>query len=118
MGPHVMHEAYSHEVSSAGYWPGGPGEEGCFYSYAYPEPPGYRDWPLDSPGTFDEELGEFVLPYEVVRTSGDPDGTLLSFLQSTYDAAATCAQWDREALERSPEDWPRGGGASSVRDVE
>ncbi|HET9772718.1 MAG TPA: DUF5996 family protein [Acidimicrobiia bacterium] len=99
-GPHVMLEAYSHEVSSAGYWPGGDGE-GLFYSYAYPEPPGYRDVEVrPSAATFNGELGEFVLPYELVRQADDPDGLLLEFLQSTYEAAATTAQWDRAALER------------------
>lgn len=100
-GPHVMWEAYSHEVSSCGYWPGPPGEEGVFYAYAYPEPPGYRDTPVEPTGArWDDELGEFVLPYELVRTADDPDATLLAFLQSTYEAAATTARWDRDALER------------------
>jgi hypothetical protein len=101
-GPHVMWEAYSHEVSSAGYWPGPPGEEGVFYAYAYPEPPGYRDTPIDvESARWDDELGEFILPYEVVRTAEDPDLMLLAFLQRTYEAAATAAGWDRQALERS-----------------
>lgn len=101
-GPHVMHEAYSHEVSSCGYWPGGPSEEGVFYAYAYPEPPGYRDRQVAPAGaTWDHELGEFVLAYEVVRTADDPDQTLLAFLQSTYEAAAATASWDRVALERT-----------------
>jgi hypothetical protein len=100
-GPFVMHEAYSHEVSSAGYWPGGDGE-GVFYSYAYPEPDGYRSVPvLPAEAGFDEALGEFVLPYEVVRTADDPDAVLLEFLRSTYAAAADTASWDRAALERS-----------------
>lgn len=100
-GPHVMLEAYSHEVSSAGYWPGGPGEEGIFYSYAYPEPPGFREAPVSpAEASFDEALGEFVLPYEVVRTAADPDAVLLDFLQTTYEAAADNAHWDRAALER------------------
>jgi len=99
-GPQVMLEAYSHEVSSCGYWPGGDGE-GIFYSYAYPEPPGYRDARI-SPDTasYRDDLGEYVLPYEAVRTSADPGATLLAFLQSTYEAAADCARWDRGALER------------------
>lgn len=99
-GFHVMNEAYSHEVSSCGYWPGAEGE-GIFYSYAYPEPPGYRSMPV-SPveARFDDTLGEFVLPYTDVRTSPDPDGALLDFLQTTYEAAATSAHWDR-ALERA-----------------
>ncbi len=99
-GPHVMHEAYSHEVSSAGYWPG-PTGEGVFYSYAYPEGPGYRQHPV-RPGEarFDEALGEFVLPYTAVRTAADPDAVLLDFLQSTYEAAARTSGWDRASLER------------------
>lgn len=99
-GPHVMLEAYSHEVSSAGYWPGGSGE-GLFYSYAYPEPDGYRDWTVrPESARYDPGLGEFVLPYEFVRQGDDPDALLLEFLQSTYEAAATTAGWDRAALER------------------
>ena len=107
-GPHVMWEAYSHEVSSAGYWPGAPGAEGVFYSYAYPEPPGYRDVTV-APGDarFDGDLGEFVLPYETVRTADDPEGLLLSFLQTTYEAAADTGRWDRAALERpGPTSYP------------
>ncbi len=101
-GPHVMWEAYSHEVSSAGYWPGPPGEEGVFYAYAYPDPPNYRDAPVGPVGArWDDELAEFILPYEVVRVADDPDAALLEFLQSTYVAAATTAGWDRAALERS-----------------
>ena len=101
-GPHVMHEAYSHEVSSCGYWPGPPGEEGVFYAYAYPEPPGYRTAPVLPDGArWDDDLAEFVLPYERVRRADDPDATLLAFLQSTYEAAATTARWDRGALERT-----------------
>jgi hypothetical protein len=102
-----MREAYSQEVSSAGYWPGGAGE-GVFYSYAYPEPEGYREvaiTPADA--HFDDELAEFVLPYEVVRTADDPAGVLLGFLQSTYEAAADRAGWDREHLEREPPAWTR-----------
>lgn len=103
-GPHVMWEAYSHEVSSCGYWPGPPGEEGVFYAYAYPEPPGYRDAHVVPAGArWDHDLGEFVLPYELVRTAADPDKLLLEFLQSTYEAAATTARWDRDALERQEE---------------
>ncbi len=99
-GPEVMLEAYSHEVSSCGYWPGGQGE-GYFYSYAYPEPPGYREVAV-KPGeaSFSGELGEYLLAYEAVRAAADPDALLLDFLQSTYEAAADCARWDRQALER------------------
>jgi hypothetical protein len=100
-GPNVMHEAYSHEVSSCGYWPGGPAEEGVFYAYAYPQPPGYGDAAVRPAGArWDDELDEFVLPYEIVRTSDDPEAVLLAFLQSTYEAAAVTARWDRAALER------------------
>jgi hypothetical protein len=100
-GPQVMQEAYSHEVSSAGYWPGG-GGEGLFYSYAYPEPHGYRHVDVaPTEANYDDTLEEFVLPYEVVREADDPDATLLAFLQTTYDAAADSAAWDRDALERS-----------------
>jgi hypothetical protein len=99
-GPHVMHEAYSHELSSAGYWPGG-AEEGIFYSYAYPEPEGLRARPPGpAPARFDPELAEFVLPYTAVRTAADPDALLLDFLQQTYEAAASTGSWDRSALER------------------
>jgi hypothetical protein len=95
-----MHEAYSHEVSSAGYWPG-PDGEGIFYSYAYPIPDGFAKVDVEVPGArYDEALGEFILPYEAVRTAEDPDGLLLSFLQATYEAAADLARWDRQALER------------------
>jgi hypothetical protein len=101
-GPHVMWEAYSHEVCSSGYWPGPPGTEGVFYTYAYPEPPGYRDAAVAPRGAvWDDGLAEFVLPYELVRTAPDPDATLLEFLHTTYEAAATTARWDRAALERT-----------------
>ena len=100
-GPQVMLEAYSHEVSSAGYWPGGEGQ-GLFYSYAYPEPDGYREAPVrPAEAFFSAELGEFVLPYEAVTAQENPGPYLLEFLQSTYEAAANCASWDRAALERS-----------------
>jgi hypothetical protein len=99
-GPHVMHEAYSHEVSSAGFWPGGPGG-GLYYSYAYPEPDGFRSSAVrPSEARFDAELGEFVLEYDAVRAADDPDAVLLDFLQTTYEAAADRAGWDRAALER------------------
>jgi len=104
-GPEVMHEAYSHEVSSCGYWPGGEGE-GFFYSYAYPEPPGYRNAKvIPDRAFFSDALGEFILPYEAVRTAADPDVVLLGFLQSSYEAAAACAAWDRRALERLRREW-------------
>jgi hypothetical protein len=99
----VTRDAYSHEVSSCGFWPGAPGIEPIFYSYAYPEPPGYAQSSIASAqARFDSTLSEFVLPYEAVRQSADPDSTLLQFLQSTYEAAADCAHWDRAALEAPP----------------
>jgi hypothetical protein len=99
-GPHVMLEAYSREVSSAGYWPG-PTGSGCYYSYVYPEPPGFRTSPArPTQATYQADLGEFTLPYEVVRNATDPDGTLLAFLESTYDAAAEHGSWNRTLLER------------------
>lgn len=95
----VSRLAYSHEVSSCGFWPGG-GAEGAFYSYAYPEPPGFRDWPvLPEQAHYDAELGEFLLPYEVVRLADDPDATLMAFLQCTYEGAAELANWDRHSLD-------------------
>jgi hypothetical protein len=99
-GPHVMQEAYSHEVSSCGYWPDG-GTEGLFYSYAYPEPDGFRAAPMSPGASYDEQLGEFVLPYELVRSSDDPDGVLLDFLQRSYEAAANSGDWNRGELERT-----------------
>jgi hypothetical protein len=98
----VMVEAYSHEVSSCGFWPGGgPVNEPVFYAYAYPEPQGFKDYPIQPPEAFyHKEMSEFVLPYDVVRNSKSPDEVLLSFLESTYKAAATCANWDQHALER------------------
>jgi hypothetical protein len=99
----VTRDAYSHEVSSCGFWPGGGGVEPFFYSYAYPEPPGYAEYviaPVEA--SFNKNFGEFVLPYEKMRLSTDPDAALLAFLQSTYEAAANCARWDRDALEVPP----------------
>lgn len=91
--------AYSHEVSSCGFWPGG-SEEGSFFAYAYPTPDGFADWPVEPAAAyFDEALGEFLLPYQAVRLADDPDAMLLAFFQSTYDAAAELARWDRDALE-------------------
>jgi hypothetical protein len=97
----VACEAYSHEVSSAGFWPGsGAIDYPAFYSYAYPEPAGFRTAPVRPDAAFfSEALGEFVLPYDAVRTAVQPDQALLEFLQSTYEAAANCAEWDRDALE-------------------
>lgn len=97
----VMREAYSHEVSSAGFWPGGANHESAaFYSYAYPTPKGFRTCAVrPAEASFNETLGEFLLPYDAVRTSADPDAALLDFLQSTYEAAATTLHWDRFSLE-------------------
>jgi len=97
----VACEAYSHEESSAGFWPGsGAIDYPAFYSYAYPEPSGFRTAKV-RPGAafFSEAVGEFILPYDAVRTAADPDTALLDFLQSTYEAAAIAAKWDRDALE-------------------
>jgi hypothetical protein len=97
----IMREAYSHELSSAGFWPGGNGiDYPAFYSYAYPEPDGFRDAAIQpDAASFSKELGEFLLPYEAVRTAPQPDAMLLAFLQSTYEAAASAARWDRAAHE-------------------
>ncbi|HET7396119.1 MAG TPA: DUF5996 family protein [Gammaproteobacteria bacterium] len=97
----VTREAYSHEVSSAGFWPGGGAVDyPAFYSYAYPAPPGFSEAQVHPrAATFNSTLGEFILPYDAVRTSNDPDTILMSFLQSTYDAAAKLAAWDCPALE-------------------
>jgi len=97
----VVCEAYSHEVSSAGFWPGsGAIDYPAFYSYAYPEPAGFRSTRVRPDAAFfSEPLGEFILPYDAVRTADDPDHALLAFLESTYEAAAIAAKWDRNALE-------------------
>jgi hypothetical protein len=98
----VMAEAYSHEVSSCGFWPGNGGfGRAAFYVYAYPEPGSYGDTPLRTADAFyNKNLGQFILPYEAVRQAPDPDTLLLGFLQETYEAAADLAKWDRKALER------------------
>ncbi|MBV9965035.1 MAG: hypothetical protein JO008_05015 [Alphaproteobacteria bacterium] len=98
----VNREAYSHEVSSCGFWPGNGGfGEPAFYSYAYPQPAGFADAPVrPAAAYYSQNIGEFILPYEAVRQSADPRATLLEFLQSTYEAAANLAKWDRAALER------------------
>lgn len=97
----VTRDAYSHEVSSCGFSPGTGGTEVFFYSYAYPEPPGYRESRVEpTDAYFDYKFGEFVLPYDSVRLANDPDATLMGFLQSTYDAASNCGRWDRAALEK------------------
>ena len=98
----ITREAYSHEVSSAGFWPGGrPHPHPLFYSYAYPVPEGFGAASVKPEAAFyDGDLGEFVLPYDDVRQAADPDAMLLSFLQSTYEVAADLGEWDRIALER------------------
>lgn len=97
----VAREAYSHEVSSCGFWPGAGLGMPAFYAYAYPEPEGYKDAPVRPEGAYyHPDLHEFLLPYEHVRAAPSPDDALMSFLQSTYDAAADLAHWDRRALER------------------
>ncbi|MFA9459792.1 DUF5996 family protein [Thiohalorhabdus sp. Cl-TMA] len=100
----VAREAYSHEVFSAGFWPGGAGwEEPVFYAYAYPEPEGFREGPVEpEAAAYNARLGEFVLPYEAVRRARDPEATLLRFLDSAYAAAADRGGWDRAALECEP----------------
>ena len=99
----VAREAYSHEVSSAGFWPGGglaPIDFAAFYSYAYPAPEGFAKAKVKPAAAyFHEQLGEFLLPYDDVRKSADPDAALMDFLQSTYAAAADLGGWDRRALE-------------------
>jgi len=97
----VVREAYSHEVSSAGFWPGGGSIDfPAFYSYAYPTPPGFDNALVRPVGAFfSQDLKEFILPYDIVRNAEQPDATLLSFLQSTYEAAADAGGWDRAALE-------------------
>jgi hypothetical protein len=96
----VTREAYSHEVSSAGFWPGNDAfPQAAFYSYAYPEPARFRDRPVTRGAYFDAALGEFILPYDVVRAAPDPDALLLDFLSNTYAAAAEAGGWDRAHLE-------------------
>ena len=101
MADWVTREAYSHEVSSCGFWPGGGSVlEPVFYAYAYPTPEGFRDYPIQPTEAFySSEMQEFILPYEAVRQTDDPDAMLLAFFQSTYEAAANLGHWDRVALE-------------------
>ena len=105
---YVMVEAYSHECSSCGFWPGaGPIAEPAFYAYAYPEPVGYAEHAVRPQGAYyHRDMREFVLPYEVVRGASAPDELLLEFAQTTYDAAAEHGRWDRAALDRAREEWP------------
>ncbi|MCJ0902688.1 DUF5996 family protein [Rhodococcus sp. ARC_M6] len=104
-GDWVMVEGYSHELSSCGFWPGG-GDEGAFYSYCYPPPDGFKDSSVEPSAAFySDDFGQFLLPYESVRTSADPDATLRAFLETTYRAAAELGHWDRAALECDPNRW-------------
>jgi hypothetical protein len=104
----VAREGYSHECSSAGWWPGGGGFEAAFYSYTYPEPAGFVEAAVAPAGAYyDPNLKEFILPYEVVRTAANPDEALLAFLQSTYEAGAELGGWDRASLERPRDYDPR-----------
>jgi Family of unknown function (DUF5996) len=101
-------EAYSHECCSAGFWPGQGLGHPAFYSYAYPEPPGYATARiLPESAAYNEAFAQFLLPYDAVRTAADPDAALLAFLQSTYEAAADTGGWERAALERAPGDLER-----------
>jgi hypothetical protein len=108
----IAREAYSHEVCSCGFWAGsGTVPYPAFYAYAYPEPPGFADAVVRPASAFySTDLREFILPYDDVRGSADPDSILLEFLQSTYDAAADMGRWDRNSLERSqdPRNAPLG----------
>jgi hypothetical protein len=100
----VSREAYSHEVSSVGFWPGSPQAEAMFYAYAYPEPPGFAAARVapSAAAAYDQAMGEFVLPYAAVRAAPSPDGAVLDFFQSSYLAAAELAHWPRAQLERLP----------------
>ena len=103
-GPAFQRDAYSHEVISHGFWPGNEqAPETVFYAYAVPEPAGFKDAAVQPAESFyHRELGEFLLPYEAVRSAADPDARLRAFVESTYERAATLARWDRAALERPP----------------
>ena len=105
-----MEEAYSREVSSAGWWPRSEPPGPSFYAYAYPEPEGYKTARVDpADATYDTTLREFVLPYDAVRDATDPDAAVLAFLESTYEAAADLGGWDRRRLEPAelPDQTPR-----------
>jgi len=97
----ITREAYSHEVSSVGFWPGIGTQDAAFYSYAAPEPPAFKTAQVQpAAARYDQQLSEFILPYEAVRTAPSPTAALLAFCQSTYEAAANQAMWDRKSLER------------------
>jgi hypothetical protein len=96
----VVYDAYSHEVSSAGFWPGGEGSDAAYYSYASPAPPGFDKACVRPAQAFwNRNLSQYNLPYEAVRTAADPEQALMEFLTSTYEAAASLGKWDRGALE-------------------
>jgi len=104
----ITREAYSHEVISHGWWPGGGSmDEPAFYAYAAPEPDGFRTARIEPPAAvYSNDFSEYFLPYEAVRTAASPEAALYAFLRTTYDAAATLARWDRTSLERPPAEWP------------
>jgi hypothetical protein len=103
VGTWVMQEAYSHEGSSCGFWPGNGGfGRPAFFSYAYPEPEGFGQAPMRPDATYyDQDLGQFILPYDAVRQAQSPDAALMDYLRQTYAAAADLGHWDRAALERA-----------------
>jgi hypothetical protein len=101
--PHVMHASYSHELSSAGFWPGDGNAASIFYSYAVPAPPGFPEAAITPAGAaYSHDMSEFIMPYSVVQSTTEPGAALQQFLQSTYDAAATLGDWDRPLLEETP----------------
>jgi Family of unknown function (DUF5996) len=108
----MMQEAYSHEVSSAGFWPGGGDVKGpAFYSYTTPEPAGFKTYAVSpKPAVYDQGLGEFLLRYDDIRGANSPESELMEFLQTTYEAGANLGHWDRAALERPGENRSTNGG--------
>ena len=103
MADWVTRDAYSHEVSSCGFWFGQGAIEALFYAYAYPTPEGFQDYSIQPPEAFfSADMQEFILPYEAVQQADHPDAKVLAFLQSTYEAAANLGHWDRAALEYKP----------------
>jgi hypothetical protein len=108
----MMQEAYSHEVSSAGFWPGGGDVKGpAFYSYTTPEPAGFKTCAVGpKPAFYQQGIGEFLLMYDDIRGAASPESELMEFLQTTYEAGANLAHWDRTALERPDENRATTGG--------